>query len=77
MGRLACPHPALSGHGSPGGADPERTGRRVTFRVLGIDPGSQVTGYGVIEKARSGFGHVLYGEIKPGRGASLSQCLQT
>jgi crossover junction endodeoxyribonuclease RuvC len=44
---------------------------------LGIDPGSQVTGYGVIEKARSGLCHVVYGEIKPGRGATLSLCLQT
>jgi crossover junction endodeoxyribonuclease RuvC len=48
-----------------------------TFRVLGIDPGSQVTGYGVIEKAGSGLCHIVYGEIKPGRGATLSLCLQT
>ncbi len=44
---------------------------------MGIDPGSQVTGYGVIDKARSGLYHIVYGEIKPGRGASLSGCLQT
>jgi crossover junction endodeoxyribonuclease RuvC len=50
---------------------------KVTFRVLGIDPGSQVTGYGVIEKVRSGLCHIVYGEIKPGRGAALSLCLQT
>jgi len=31
----------------------------------------------VIVKARSGICHVLYGEIKPGRGAALSLCLQT
>lgn len=43
---------------------------------MGIDPGSQVTGYGVIEKARSGLCHIAYGEIKPGRGAVLSLCLQ-
>lgn len=49
----------------------------VTFRVLGIDPGSQVTGYGVVEKARSGLCHVVHGEIRPGKGASLSSCLQT
>lgn len=48
-----------------------------TFRVLGIDPGSQVTGYGVIERARSGFCHIVHGEIKPVRGATLSLCLQT
>src|SRR3989339_32822 len=51
--------------------------RKVTFRVLGIDPGSQVTGYGVIEKTRSGLCHIAYGEIKPGKGATLSLCLQT
>lgn len=49
----------------------------VTFRVLGIDPGSQVTGYGVVEKARSGLCHIVHGEIRPGKGASLSSCLQT
>lgn len=49
----------------------------VTFRVLGIDPGSQVTGYGVVEKTRSGLCHVVHGEIKPGRGITLSSCLQT
>ena len=48
-----------------------------TFRVLGIDPGSQVTGFGVIEKAGSCLCHIVYGEIKPGRGATLSLCLQT
>ena len=47
------------------------------MRVLGIDPGSQVTGYGVIEKVRSGLCHIVYGEIKPGKGATLSMCLQT
>lgn len=48
-----------------------------TFRVLGIDSGSQVTGYGVVEKTRSGLCHVIHGEIRPGKGASLSSCLQT
>lgn len=48
-----------------------------TLRVLGIDPGSQVTGYGVVEKARSGLRHIVHGEIRPGKGAPLSSCLQT
>jgi crossover junction endodeoxyribonuclease RuvC len=48
-----------------------------SFRVLGIDPGSRVTGYGIVEYAASGLRCVLYGEIKPARGASLSACLQT
>ena len=48
-----------------------------TFRVLGIDPGSHVTGYGVVENARGGLCHVMHGEIRPGRGATLTVCLQT
>jgi crossover junction endodeoxyribonuclease RuvC len=48
-----------------------------TFRVLGIDPGSHVTGYGVVENARGGLYHVMHGEIRPGRGATLTACLQT
>lgn len=51
--------------------------KAATFRVLGIDPGSRVTGYGVVEYAASGLRCVLHGEIKPARGASLSACLQT
>jgi crossover junction endodeoxyribonuclease RuvC len=49
----------------------------VTFKVLGIDPGSHVTGYGVVAKARSGLSHVTHGEIRPVRGASLTACLET
>ncbi len=45
------------------------------MRVLGIDPGSKATGYGVVEKTGSGLQCVFYGEIKPARGASLSACL--
>jgi crossover junction endodeoxyribonuclease RuvC len=48
-----------------------------TFRVLGIDPGSHVTGYGVVEEDTNGLRCVLQGEIKPVRGASLPTCLQT
>jgi crossover junction endodeoxyribonuclease RuvC len=39
-----------------------------TFRVLGIDP---------VEKTRSGLRHIVHGEIRPGKGATLSSCLQT
>ena len=48
-----------------------------TFRVLGIDPGSHVTGYGLVEKTRTGLAWVAQGEIKPKKGATLSVCLQT
>lgn len=34
------------------------------MRVLGIDPGNQVTGYGVIEKKGDKLQHILHGEIK-------------
>lgn len=51
--------------------------KELPFRVLGIDPGSRVTGYGVVEHAASGLRCVLQGEIKPARGGSLSACLQT
>ena len=43
-----------------------------TFRVLGIDPGSHVTGYGVVEKAGGGLRHIVHGEIRPGKGATLT-----
>lgn len=45
------------------------------MRVLGIDPGSRVTGYGLVEQVGSGLRCAFYGEIKPARGASLSACL--
>jgi crossover junction endodeoxyribonuclease RuvC len=51
--------------------------KATSFRVLGIDPGSRVTGYGVVEHAAGGLRCVLQGEIKPARGCSLSVCLQT
>jgi crossover junction endodeoxyribonuclease RuvC len=49
----------------------------VAFRVLGIDPGSHVTGYGVVGKVRTGLCHFMHGEIRPGNGAALTTCLQT
>jgi crossover junction endodeoxyribonuclease RuvC len=53
-------------------------GKRVGgFRVLGVDPGSHVTGYGVVEQDISGLRCILHGEIKPIRGAALTRCLQT
>ena len=59
-------------------ADDDLSRKRAgTFRVLGIDPGSQVTGYGVVEKVKSKLVWVTHGEIRPGRGALLTQCLET
>ena len=35
------------------------------MKILGVDPGSRVTGYGIIEKSIKGLALVGYGEIKP------------
>ena len=51
--------------------------RNGTFRVLGIDPGSHVTGYGVVENTGGGLRHIVHGEIRPGKGAPLTACLQS
>ena len=45
-------------------------------RVLGIDPGSHVTGFGVVDEVEKGLSCLLHGEIRPVRGASFSVCLQ-
>lgn len=45
------------------------------MRVLGIDPGIHITGYGVIEKQKSGLKPVMHGEIKMAKGLPLSSCL--
>jgi crossover junction endodeoxyribonuclease RuvC len=42
------------------------------LRILGIDPGSHVTGYAVIEKEGNYLRHVLHGEIKPLKDSLLS-----
>ncbi len=47
------------------------------MRILGIDPGSRVTGYGIIEKGIKGIAGVGYGEIKPRSDASLTTALVT
>lgn len=45
------------------------------MRILGIDPGSHVTGFGVIEKDGNYLRHVVHGEIKPPKGSLLSAVL--
>jgi crossover junction endodeoxyribonuclease RuvC len=42
---------------------------------LGIDPGSHITGYGIIEKKGNYFRHILHGEIKPKKDSPLSATL--
>lgn len=41
------------------------------MRILGIDPGSIVTGYGVVERDGSRVIHVAHGTLRPPRGAEL------
>jgi len=45
------------------------------LRVLGIDPGIHITGYGVIEKQKSGLKYVMHGEIRMAKGLPLSSRL--
>lgn len=45
------------------------------FRVLGIDPGSHVTGYGVVEKGRRDLVHIVHGEIKTAASSTTPEFL--
>ena len=45
------------------------------MRLLGIDPGSTATGFGVVEKAPAGLVHVAHGVLRPPRDASLARRL--
>ena len=45
------------------------------MRVLGIDPGNRITGYGIVERQKSNLNYVLHGEVKIAKGTPLSSCL--
>ena len=45
------------------------------MRILGIDPGSRVTGYGAVEKRRNDLVEIIRGEIRPAGQSSTSSCL--
>jgi crossover junction endodeoxyribonuclease RuvC len=45
------------------------------LRILGIDPGSHVTGYGIIEKKGNYLRHIAHGEIKSKKESLLSEML--
>lgn len=45
------------------------------MRTLGIDPGSRVTGYGVVEQAGGGIVRVDHGEIRIKNGEPFTRCL--
>lgn len=42
------------------------------MRVMGIDPGSTATGFGVVERAGSTVRHLAHGTLRPARGSALS-----
>jgi crossover junction endodeoxyribonuclease RuvC len=45
------------------------------MRILGIDPGSNATGFGVVEQQGSQVVHVAHGTLRPPRGTPLAQRL--
>ena len=47
------------------------------MKVLGIDPGSRVTGYGVVEKQKNGLIALEQGEVKSAGNSSLSSFMIT
>ncbi len=47
------------------------------MRVLGIDPGTTVTGWGVVESLGSGFCHIAHGTIRTASTEPLPQRLGT
>lgn len=44
-------------------------------RILGVDPGSSVTGFGVVERCGGRVRHVAHGTLRTARGASLAERL--
>jgi crossover junction endodeoxyribonuclease RuvC len=53
------------------------TSAEARVRILGIDPGSTVTGFGVLEHAGARVRHVAHGTVRPVRHASLAERLAT
>lgn len=47
------------------------------LRILGIDPGSTVTGFGVVERRGTRVTHVAHGTLRTTRGAALAERLAT
>jgi crossover junction endodeoxyribonuclease RuvC len=55
------------------GAGQERLGTTgAPLRILGVDPGSNATGFGVIECAGARLAHVVHGTLRPGRSGGLA-----
>lgn len=47
------------------------------MRILGIDPGSLATGFGVVDRIGDQLQHVIHGTIRPQRGAAMHLRLAT
>jgi crossover junction endodeoxyribonuclease RuvC len=45
------------------------------LRILGIDPGTNVTGYGVIEREGAGLRHLAHGTLRPPRSQPMERRL--
>jgi len=45
------------------------------LRILGVDPGTNITGYGIIEKDHDRTTEVVHGEIRRIKSEPLSKCL--
>lgn len=45
------------------------------MRVLGVDPGSNATGFGLIEREGSRVRHLCHGVLRPPKGAALAERL--
>jgi crossover junction endodeoxyribonuclease RuvC len=56
---------------------PEKARRGVPLqaRILGIDPGSQVTGYGIVESRDGRIVHVAHGTVRASRERSTERRL--
>ncbi len=46
------------------------------MRILGIDPGSNATGFGVVEHVAGSLRHVAHGVLRPPRGGELAARLE-
>lgn len=61
---------------SPGTLESGRAGAAdAVLRILGIDPGSSVTGFGVVERRGPRVVHVAHGTVRTQRGAALADRL--
>ncbi|MCL4684099.1 crossover junction endodeoxyribonuclease RuvC [Myxococcota bacterium] len=61
------------------GGEPKRAGEpfpgKAGLRILGIDPGSTATGFGIVERRGGRVVHIAHGTLRTARGAALSDRL--